>query len=103
MVKKFYVCSYGGSGSTLLCQSLKKYGKTYHIHSRKPPKELEFVGNEGGGRAYCEWFNGAKIPKNCKDEIYVIYIYKNPVNAILSRFETTEHLKHIQSDVKIKL
>ena len=47
--KIFYVCSYGGSGSKMLCSALKKYGETIHIHSRKPPNNLEYIGNEKGG------------------------------------------------------
>lgn len=43
MVKTFYVCSYGGCGSTMLCDSLNKYGKTVHIHSPKPPDNLEYI------------------------------------------------------------
>jgi len=47
--KIFYVCSYGGSGSKMLCSALKKYGETIHIHSRKPPNNLEYIRNEKGG------------------------------------------------------
>ena len=28
MIKKFYVCSYGGSGSKMLCKSLKNMAKS---------------------------------------------------------------------------
>ena len=42
--KIFYICSYGGSGSSLLFKSLEKYGNAYHIHSRYPPDKLEYVG-----------------------------------------------------------
>ena len=30
-----------GSGSKMLCYTLRKYGNTTHIHSRKPPDNLE--------------------------------------------------------------
>ena len=43
-MKTFYICSYGGSGSTILCKALSKYGESVHIHSRFPPNQLEFVG-----------------------------------------------------------
>ena len=33
--KIFYVNSYGGSGSYLLCEYLAKYGLAYHLHERK--------------------------------------------------------------------
>ena len=62
--KIFYVCSYGGSGSKMLCNALSKHGKTKHIHSRKPPNNLEYIGKEKGGNMYSEWFNGIAIPKN---------------------------------------
>ena len=61
--KCFYVCSYGGSGSKMLCKALNAYGKTKHIHSRKPPNKLEYIGYENGGNTYEEWFNGVVIPE----------------------------------------
>lgn len=93
--KTFYVCSFGGCGSTVLTLNLKKYGKVYHIHSRKPPLNIEHV----GGSCYREWFNGTPVSKT--DEHYVIYIYRNPVSALLSlvrRWPAMKaHLHHIQS------
>jgi len=86
----FYICSYGGCGSTMLTKALAKYGEVVHIHSRKPPFELEYV----GGTTYSEWFNGIKVP-NPRD-YRVIYIYRNPVDAILSRFHIPAHLDHIE-------
>jgi hypothetical protein len=98
MGKLFYVCSYGGSGSTILCKYLKNFGDVRHIHSRVPPKTLEFVGKEKGGDAYGEWFNGVEIEKKRlkKNMYYVIYIYRNPIKAIYSRFRNPFHLDHIQ-------
>ena len=101
--KVFYVCSYGGSGSTMLCSALKKYGKIKHIHSRKPPDNLEYIGNEKGGNTYGEWFNGIVIPKEDLKYYYVIYIYRNPSFSIPSRFRRTAHLRHVQIDESIKL
>ena len=101
-MKHFYVCSYGGCGSTLLANSLKQFGEVKHIHSRMPPRQLEYVGDI----CYSEWFNGIKIPDNQLHEYYVIYIYKNPVKSILSRFiniNRAAHLNHIQIDPTIKL
>ena len=104
MTKKyFYVCSYGGSGSTMLCSALNAYGKTRHIHSRKPPNNLEYIGNEKGGNTYLEWFNGVVIPEEKLKYYYVIYIYRNPSFAIPSRFENPKHLEHVQLDKSIKL
>ena len=101
--KIFYVCSYGGSGSEMLCSALRKYGITKHIHSRNPPNNLEYIGNDKGGKTYCEWFNGIVIPEEELNDYYVIYIYRNPSFAIPSRFKNPEHLQHIQTDESVKL
>lgn len=101
--KIFYVCSYGGSGSHMLCRALNKYGKTKHIHSRKPPNNLEYIGNEKGGNTYVEWFNGVVIPEEKLKYYYVIYIYRNPSFSIPSRFWNSKHLEHVQIDKSIKL
>jgi len=103
MVKKFYVCSYGGSGSKMLYLALNKYGKVKHIHSRNPPNKLEYIGNEKGGKTYCEWFNGIVIPEAELKDYYVIYIYRNPSFSIPSRFTKSKHLVHIQTNRSIKL
>tara|TARA_Y100000389_G_scaffold204539_1_gene257807 strand:- start:7363 stop:7941 length:579 start_codon:yes stop_codon:yes gene_type:complete len=103
MGKTFYVCSYGGSGSKMICAALRKYGKVKHIHSRKPPNKLEYIGKEKGGDTYYEWFNGIVVPEDELKDIYVIYIYRNPSFCIPSRFKTRQHLKHIQANTSIKL
>ena len=94
-MKTFYVCSYGGCGSTYLCERLKKYGKVEHIHSRCPPDKLEYI---GGPFTWKEWFNGKEIEEKNLHDFVVIYIYKNPVKSILSRFATPRHLYNIQTD-----
>ena len=108
--KIFYVCSYGGSGSYMLCNALKKYGKIQHIHSRNPPNKLTYIGNDKGGNTYSEWFNNITIPENELKNYYVIYIYRNPSFSIQSRFTDKfgypyhkAHLEHIQADSNIKL
>lgn len=103
MRKMFYVCSYGGSGSYMLHRALRKYGNIRHIHSRNPPNSLEYIGNEKGGKCYKEWFNGIKVPEEHYDNYYVIYIYRNPIKSILSRFTDPLHLQHIQTDDKITI
>lgn len=103
MRKVFYVCSYGGCGSKMLCSALKKYGKVRHIHSRKPPTNLEYIGKEHGGTVYSEWFNGIPIPKDDINRYHVIYIYRNPVKAIISRFRIRKHLYHVQADMDITM
>lgn len=101
--KTFYVCSYGGSGSTMLSTALQQYGKVYHIHSRNPPDNLEYIGAEKGGNSYREWFNGIAIPTNELEHYFVIYIYRNPTFSIPSRFTNPDHLCHIQIDSSIQL
>ena len=101
--KVFYVCSYGGSGSYMLCYALKKYGETKHIHSRKSPNNLEYIGNEKGSNTYKEWFNGVVIPEEELKYYYVIYIYRNPSFTIPSRFKNPVHLENVQIDKSIKL
>lgn len=106
--KIFYVCSFGGCGSTILHRSLRKYGRSEHIHSRYPPEKLEYVGLNGGGNTYDEWFNGIKIPEDELNNYYVIFIYRNPVYAIRSRYTSDykyykEHLKNIQIKNNIEL
>lgn len=95
MNKCFYVCSYGGSGSKMLCHALSAYGETRHIHSRNPPNNLEYITGE--------WFNGEVIPEEKLKYYYVIYIYRNPSFSIPSRFEIPEHLEHVQINKSIKL
>lgn len=103
MKKIFYVCSYGGSGSKMLCEALEKYGETKHIHSRNPPDNLEYIGKDKGGKTYEEWFNGIEIPEKEIMNYYVIYIYRNPSFSIPSRFKNPQHLDHIQTNRSIKL
>lgn len=106
MTKHFYVCSYGGCGSKMLCNALKKYGVVEHIHSRCPPTNLTYTGFKYGGTAYVEWFNEIEVPQDQLNNCYVIYIYRNPVKAIFSltsRFSMHDHLHHIQMRQDITL
>lgn len=95
----FYVCSYGGCGSTILSNKLSQYGEVKHIHSRKPPDKLCYVGDT----VYKEWFNSIEIPENELNNYKVIYIYRNPIDAIYSRFIYPKHLLHIQTNIDITL
>lgn len=86
----------------MLCSALSKYGESVHIHSRKPPNKLEYVGGEKGGEVYHEWFNGIPIPEDELHNYYVIYIYRNPSFSIPSRFWIPGHLNNIQTtDIKL--
>jgi hypothetical protein len=89
----YYVCSWGGSGSKMLCSYLSNFGKTFHIHSRKPPVKLTGV----GVNTYVEWFNNIEIPEDEIKNYKVIFIYRNPIDSIYSRFENFNHLDHIQT------
>ena len=76
--KIFYVCSYGGSGSKMLCTALQKYGQVEHIHSRNPPDKLCYIGKQNGGNTYEEWFNDVNIPEAELKKYVVLFIYRNP-------------------------
>ena len=101
--KVFYICSYGGCGSTMLQRYLNNFGQTVHIHSKKPPKELTYNGSKKSQYIYDEWFNDIKIPADKLHNYKIIYIYRNPVKAIYSRFTNPEHLEHIQCDPTITI
>ena len=100
-MKTFYICSYGGCGSKMLQESLNKYGRTQHVHSRKPPDKLEYIGDKLGSNNPGELFNGIPIPNNDIKNFYVIYIYRNPSYSIPSRFLNPLHLEHIQTNKNI--
>lgn len=103
--KTFYVCSYGGSGSTVLTKYLRFFGNVQHIHSRVPPEKLKYIGKKNTTKpVYNEWFNSVSVPDKELDQYKVIFIYRNPVESILSRFDMKIHLQHIQCpNVEIKI
>ena len=108
--KHYYICSYGGCGSKILTNYLSHFGNVYHIHSRNPPTKLQYIGNINGvningvninginGTAsQYEWFDNTKEIKEEELHNYkVIYIYRNPIKAIYSRFLSSSHLRNIQ-------
>jgi len=104
--KTFYVCSYGGCGSTILSRYLECFGNVEHIHSRFPPDKLTYVGKKNTTEdIYREWFNNSVIPEEKLINYKVIFIYRNPVDSILSRFYKKNHLEHVQcknTDITIK-
>ena len=98
MEKVFYVCSYGGCGSKMLTSALERYGKVFHVHTRFPPDKLQYITREQ--------FNGVEVPPELLKNYYVIYIYKNPVKAILSRFTgnpafNKKHLRHVGCNPRV--
>jgi hypothetical protein len=100
----FYVCGSGGCGSTLIFNYLKNFGKSYHIHDRFPPEKLCYVGDENTNTpVYSEWFNKTEIPEDKLSSYKVLFVYRNPIQVIFSRFATPNgpnvtHLKHIMCD-----
>jgi hypothetical protein len=98
--KVFYVCSYGGCGSKMLCEYLAHFGTIKHVHSRNPPNKLTQIGLYSSTD---EWFSNKLIPDKDIPNYYVIYIYRDPIKAIQSRFNLPQHLLHIQSNPSITL
>lgn len=87
MSRRFYVCSYGGSGSRMLQKYLSNFGKAYHVHSRNPPLMPQ------KSDEISEFFDGrSEDMRNSQ----VIFIFKDPIQAIASRFWIPEHPAHIQ-------
>jgi len=93
----YYVCSFGGSGSTMLCRFLMHYSSyVFHIHDRNPPtvlSELEWL----PGRS--EYSFKKDSPVSDPGKYKVIFIYRNPVEACASRYEK-EHLVNLEADYK---
>lgn len=100
--KIFYICSSGGCGSTVIFNYLSNFGKVYHIHDRYPPNNLTYVGKENTNKeVYSEWFNEIEIPEDKIENYKVIFIYRNPLQVIYSRFAqkngpNVNHLKNIK-------
>ena len=98
----YYICSSGGCGSTILFNYLSNFGNVYHVHDRYPPKKLQYIGKENTDKdVYSEWFNNIDIPEDNLKNYKVIFIYRNPIEVIFSRFTqqtrpNTTHLKNIK-------
>ena len=94
--KKFYVCSYGGSGSKMLCDYLGYFGDVYHLHSRHPPSALTKTGYDDKS-TYDEWFNTIELTKEELKNYKVIFIYRDPLRSIYSRYNNESTLKNVQA------
>jgi hypothetical protein len=100
----YYVCSFGGSGSTILFNYLSNFGNVYHIHDRYPSDKLKYVGKKNTDEdVYSEWFNNIEINEDEIQNYKVIFIYRNPLKVIYSRYinakgPNIQHLKHIMCD-----
>ena len=97
----FYVCSSGGCGSTIILGYLSMFGNVHHIHDRYPPDKLCYIGGENTSvPVYNEWFNKTEIPEDKLGSYKVIFLYRNPIEVIFSRFigPNIPHLQHIKCD-----
>lgn len=98
----FYVCSSGGCGSTIIYNYLSNFGNVYHIHDRYPPSKLCYTGSINTMEpVYNEWFNNTEIPDEKLVNYRVIFIYRNPIDVIFSRFALPKgpnipHMKNIK-------
>lgn len=98
----YYICSSGGCGSTIIFNYLKNFGNVYHIHDRYPPEKLCYIGRENtDDPVYDEWFNKTQIPEEKLQYYKVIFLYRNPIDVIFSRFiqpqgPNISHLQHIK-------
>tara|TARA_B100001059_G_C17815243_1_gene574789 strand:+ start:66 stop:785 length:720 start_codon:yes stop_codon:yes gene_type:complete len=100
--RTFYICSYGGSGSTMLTKYLSNFGNVEHIHDRNPPEKLKYVGSKNtDSPVYKEWFNNVEVPNDEVRSITVIFIYRDPIDVIYSRFirgnsePNTQHMTNV--------
>ena len=69
------------------------------MHSRNPPEYLKRARTNPKAveNQYKEWFTKKRIPDEELKDYIVLYIYKNPVNAIFSRFDNPNHLRHVET------
>lgn len=100
----FYICSSGGCGSTIIYNYLSNFGNVYHVHDRHPPNKLCYIGNLNSNEpTYDEWFNKTEIPEDKLNSYKVLFIYRNPIEVIFSRFALANgpnitHMKHVKCD-----
>jgi hypothetical protein len=100
----FYVCSSGGCGSTIIFNYLSNFGNVHHIHDRYPPSKLCYTGSlNTNDPVYHEWFNKTEIPEEKLSNYRVIFVYRNPIDVIFSRFALPKgpninHMQHVKCD-----
>lgn len=95
----YYVFSYGGTGSTMLCNFLSRYGKSFHLHDKVPPLFLTNKIIEAPGK---HTLAKVRLSQDRCNEINttscrVIYIYRDPMIAKISR-PGWQHCYHIGGD-----
>ena len=107
-IRKFFICSWGGCGSTLFYKYLNNFGKSYHIHERNPKKNLCYPINYKNDICVptaCAQFSNYQIENHNLKNYTFIFLIRNPVKCIYSRFINNKycnykhHLKHIFCDI----
>jgi len=88
----FCICSFGGSGSTMLTRFLMQYGKVVHIHDRKPPEFLTITKQIGD---YDGTFSTTRVKDADLHNVVVMYLFRDPTEAQISRW-SLQHFQHIQ-------
>ncbi len=96
----YIICSSGGCGSTMLSHYLSHFGNVFHVHDRYPPDKLCHVGHHHSDEnIYKEWFNKVEISENNLKNYKVIFIYRDPLQVIFSRFVLKHgpNIPHLQN------
>ena len=91
MIKVFYVCSYGGSGSKMLESFLQDYGLVYHMHDPNPPNTLTHATTNPIHPTDVDSFGGEELDLS-RYKPYVIFIYSRPECSVWSRCHPTHWL-----------
>ena len=100
-IRKFFVCSWGGCGSKMLCKYLNNFGKSYHFHDRFIPNYITYpfiIRNKNWTYDDCCYFSNIIIENYNIKNYTVIYLYRNPIYSIYSRF-----IKNSHGNVKLHL
>ena len=93
----YFVFSYGGCGSTMLCSFLSQFGRSYHLHDNKPPKFLT-DSTPPIPITSCTVRLSQDPARRLKNEnCKVIYIYRNPAESKVSR-PSWQHCYHMGGD-----
>ena len=86
----------------MLTNYLSNFGNVEHIHDRNPPENLKYVGSKNTDTpVYKEWFNNVEVPNDELRNITVIFIYRDPIDVIYSRFirgnsePNTQHMTNV--------
>jgi hypothetical protein len=88
----------------MLSHYLGNFGDVYHLHSRQPPEKLTNTGYDDD-KTYAEWFSDTEIPESDLHHYKVIFLYRNPVDVIYSRYiNSPAMLKNVQcADINVTI